>query len=110
MRNIVITGAAGGIGRALLPLLPGARLLLIDRPESGVDALASEHGAVAHSGSPLSAAECRDALDEIDGPIHGFAHLAGTFTPDPDMGDDPSIWNETIRNNLEPGLIHTAVS
>ena len=27
-RNLVITGAAGGIGRALVPLLAGDRLLL----------------------------------------------------------------------------------
>lgn len=103
-RTIVITGAAGGIGRALLPMLAGERLLLIDRPGTGVGALAEETGGVAVEGSPLSAAACRDALAAIDGTIDGFVHLAGTFEPDPVMGfdqDEPSNWTRTIQNNLE---------
>ncbi|KMW58052.1 3-oxoacyl-[acyl-carrier protein] reductase [Candidatus Rhodobacter oscarellae] len=101
MRNIVITGAAGGIGRALCPLLRGENLLLIDRPESGVEALAEDLGAKAVAGAPLSAEECHAALAELDGPVHGFAHLAGSFTPDPELGGDPSIWTSTIQNNVE---------
>ena len=103
-RTIVITGAAGGIGRALVPMLASERLLLIDRAESGVAALAAEIGAEAVEGTPLTAAECRDALAAIDGQIHGFIHLAGTFEPDPAMGfdqDEPSNWTRTIQNNLE---------
>jgi len=104
MRTIAITGAAGGIGRALVPLLADDNLLLIDRAESGVVELAGEIGALAVEGAPLSAAECRDALAAIDGRIDAFVHLAGTFEPDPAMGhdqDEPSNWTRTIRNNLE---------
>lgn len=103
-KTIVITGAAGGIGRALLPLLSDARLLLIDRAESGVAALARENGATAVEGTPLTAAECRDALDAVDGQIDAFVHLAGTFEPDPAMGfdqDQPSNYQRTMQNNLE---------
>ena len=103
-RTIAITGAAGGIGRALLPLLGGDRLLLIDRAGSGVGDLAAEVGGTAVEGSPLSAAECRDALAAVDGQIDGFVHLAGTFEPDHAMGfdqDEPSNWRRTIENNLE---------
>ena len=100
-RTIVITGAAGGIGRALVPLMEGDRLMLIDRPESGVADLAREIGADHVAGAPLSAGECTEALAAIDGPIDGFVHLAGTFTPDPGLGDDPSVWTRTVQDNLE---------
>ena len=102
-RTIAITGAAGGIGRALCPLLAelGDRLLLIDRAESGVEDYAAELGGVAVAGSPLSAEECRAALDAVDGPIFGFVHLAGTFEPDDVLGGDPSVWQRTMQNNLE---------
>ena len=103
MRTIAITGAAGGIGRALCPLLKdlGDRMLLIDRAESGVTEFAAEMGATGVAATPLSVNECRDALASVDGEIDGFVHLAGTFEPDPDLGEDPTIWSRTIQNNLE---------
>ena len=102
-RTIAITGAAGGIGRALVTLLAGGgdRLLLIDVEGSGVEDLAARHNATAFAGSPLSAAECAEALGAVDGEIDGLAHLAGTFEPDPDLGDDPLVWQRTMHNNLE---------
>lgn len=105
MRTIAITGAAGGIGRALCPLLAegGCRLLLIDRAEAGVAALASEigGGAIPVEGAPLSFEECEAALARADGPIHGLVHLAGTFEPDPELGREPSVWQRTMHNNLD---------
>lgn len=102
-RTLVITGAAGGIGRALVALLAenDDRLLLIDRPGSGVEALARAHGAASVTGAPLSVAECAAALEATDGEIDGFVHLAGTFEPDPELGDTVGVWDRTIRNNLE---------
>lgn len=104
MRTIAITGAAGGIGRALCPLLAaqGDRLLLIDRAEAGVAALASEiEGAVAIAGTPLSVDACEAALDRAEGRVHGLVHLAGTFEPDPELGRTPEIWERTMHNNLD---------
>ncbi|MEL6998611.1 MAG: SDR family oxidoreductase [Pseudomonadota bacterium] len=100
-RNIVITGAGGGIGRALIPMLSGDALLLIDRAESGVMDLAAKTGAQGVAATPLSVAECRQALAGIDGTIDGLVHLAGTFEPDPDLGDDPVIYERTMQNGLE---------
>ena len=100
-RNIVITGAAGGIGRALLPMLKGENLLLIERAESGVRELARETGALGVAAAPLSVAECRGAISELEGTIHGLVHLAGTFEPDPELGDDPVIYERTMQNGLE---------
>jgi NAD(P)-dependent dehydrogenase (short-subunit alcohol dehydrogenase family) len=104
-RTIAITGAAGGIGRALCPLLAalGDRLILIDRAEAGVAPLAQELGgeAVAVAGTPLSVDACEAALDRAGGPIYGLVHLAGTFEPDPELGRTPEIWQRTMQNNLE---------
>lgn len=100
-RTIVITGAAGGIGRALCPLLTDDRLILIDRAESGVEDYAEELGATGIAGVPLTIEECSTALDVAGDHIDGFVHLAGTFEPDPDLGNDPVIWQRTIHNNLE---------
>jgi NAD(P)-dependent dehydrogenase (short-subunit alcohol dehydrogenase family) len=104
-RTIAVTGAGGGIGRALCPLLAaqGDRLILIDRAESGVAALAHEIGGdtVAVAGTPLSVDACQAALDRANGAIYGLVHLAGTFEPDPEMGRTPEIWERTMHNNLE---------
>lgn len=103
-RTIAITGAAGGIGRALCPLLAaeGDRLLLIDRAEAGIADLAGGiEGAVAVEGTPLTHEECEAALASVDGPVHGLVHLAGTFEPDPELGRDPSVWQRTMHNNLD---------
>jgi NAD(P)-dependent dehydrogenase (short-subunit alcohol dehydrogenase family) len=105
MRTIAITGAAGGIGRALCPLLAGQgdRLLLIDRAEAGVAAQAHEigQGAVGVAGTPLSVDACAAALERAGGPVFGLVHLAGTFEPDPELGRDPGVWERTMHNNLE---------
>ena len=100
-RNIVITGAGGGIGRALLPMLAGENLLLIDRAESGVMQLADDIGAQGVAATPLSVADCREAVSGIDGTIDALVHLAGTFEPDPVLGDDPEIYPRTMQNGLE---------
>lgn len=100
-RQIVITGAAGGIGRALCPMLSDADLLLIDRAEAGVADYAADIGAKAVEGTPINAEECRSALEAADGPIHGFVHLAGVFQPDPELGNNEDNWANAIQNNLE---------
>ena len=100
-RNIVISGAAGGIGRALLPMLAGDNLLLIDRAESGVMELAANIGAEGVAATPLTPEECRTAMASLEGQIDGLVHLAGTFEPDPILGDDPTIYPLTMQNGLE---------
>lgn len=103
MTTILVTGASGGIGRALCPMLAGdgADLVLLDRAESGVADFAATLGAKSVEGTPLSVSECADALAVAGDTIDGFVHLAGTFEPDPDLGNDPDIWRRTMANNLD---------
>lgn len=99
---IAITGAAGGIGRALCALLAdsGCRLHLIDREDSDVLAFAEGLGATASAETAGDAAAARAALSPAEGPIHGFVHLAGIMEDDPELGDDPRVWERSIADNL----------
>jgi NAD(P)-dependent dehydrogenase (short-subunit alcohol dehydrogenase family) len=99
---VVVTGAAGGIGRALCATLAarGDALHLIDRAGSGVEDMAGALGATCFAGAPVSAEEAREALSPAPGPVHGFAHLAGAMTDDPALGDDPAVWDAMMRDNL----------
>lgn len=100
--SVVITGAAGGIGRALCDVLAGRgfRMHLIDRPDNGLHALADSLGATCHEGVAGSAAAARRALDPAPGPIGGFVHLAGAMEDDPELGDTPEVWDRMIDHNL----------
>ena len=99
---IAITGAAGGIGRALCALLAenGCRLHLIDREESDVLDLAASLGATAAAQAARDATAARAALAPVAGPIHGLVHLAGVMEDDPELGDDPAVWQRNIDDNL----------
>lgn len=104
-QRVAITGAAGGIGRALVAVLRerGVPMHLIDRAGSGVEALAGEVGATHLVGTPASSAEARAALAPVEGPIHGLVHLAGAMTDDPKLGDEPAVWDAMIADNLANG-------
>ncbi|MDA0368277.1 MAG: SDR family oxidoreductase [Proteobacteria bacterium] len=75
-RSACIVGAAGGIGRATTALLAEqgySPLICMDLAESGVDALAAEHGAVAlhidlrdPAGVPAAFAKAREQCAELD--------------------------------------------
>lgn len=101
----VITGAAGGIGRALCETLHarGHALHLIDRDAEALGPLAANYGASFHAGAPASAAEAREALVPVRGAIGGFAHLAGGMEDDPALGDAPGLWERMIGDNLKNG-------
>jgi NAD(P)-dependent dehydrogenase (short-subunit alcohol dehydrogenase family) len=103
--TVAVTGAAGGIGRALAERLAreGWPLLLLDRPDSGVEALARRLGAAASTGTFTDAAACRAGLAVAAGPIYGLVHLAGVFEPDPDLADDAAVWERAMRHNLQNG-------
>lgn len=100
--RVVITGAAGGIGRVTAKTLrsAGYDLLLIDRPGTALDDLVVplDSPAVRIAGDGADAA--RAALATVEGPIYGLVHLAGVMEPDPMLADEPGVWERAIADNL----------
>ncbi|MGO4003406.1 SDR family NAD(P)-dependent oxidoreductase [Pseudomonas fluorescens] len=82
-RNIIITGASGGIGRAsaLLFAKSGARVVLLDRDVAGIEETASQ---VTSSGGKVYSIPC-DITDEeavasaVDEVVKRFGQLHGAF-------------------------------
>lgn len=112
---VVLTGAAGGIGRVTAQLLSaaGALMVLVDLDEdplSEVAALlsaprvdpmlvtldASDFGAVAHL--------IPRVLDRF-GSIHGLVNCAGTFDPQPFTAITPHLWAGSLQASLQTAFV-----
>lgn len=110
-RTLVVTGAAGGIGRACCPifLAEGYDLLLLDRPGSGLLDYAStlrettDRKVLADARDTDGPSSFAEALRAVSEPIFGFVHLAGVFEEDPDLGGDHGVWDRSLANNLTNG-------
>ena len=108
-KTVVLTGAAGGIGRVIARMVAdrGGRLLLIDPNEAGARDLADSlpggpHPVVA---SILESPEaCEEALAAIDGPVHALVHMAGLFERHELTPDARPIYDRAIASNLTNGF------
>lgn len=103
---VVLTGAAGGIGRACVQALleQGARLLLIDRDQEGLSALAKTCAAPERVHTACSSLEspeaCAAAIASAEGDIYGLVHLAGIYEADDvDVASRPT-WDRALDVNL----------
>lgn len=105
-RQIVITGAAGGIGRALARRFaqesPRA-LVLADRDMAGAQAIAAEVGGLAvelDAGSEASVRSLIETARTANGPVDIFISNAGV----PGAGGGPEVadevWDEAWRVNV----------
>ena len=97
--NIVIIGAAGGIGSALARMLQqrGARLLLIGRDAVRLGVLGQELGMPAKA---LDASRVADLEQAITEPITGIVNCAGSILLKPAHLTSESEWQQTIETNL----------
>lgn len=106
-RRIVITGAAGGMGRAIAEMFvgAGARVALLDRNGAGVGAVADTLGAAARgfscdvtdrAGLDTAVAGAAAALGGID----GIVNAAGILDITPMSQLDPDNWDRMIAVNL----------
>lgn len=105
-RLVVITGAAGGIGRetAKLFLQRGASLLLIDRNEAALQDLEKSLASPTRVRTLTSALEspkaCAHAIGCAHRPIYALVHMAGIFIEDPLTAESRPTWDQTIGANL----------
>jgi NAD(P)-dependent dehydrogenase (short-subunit alcohol dehydrogenase family) len=104
MRTVVITGAAGAIGRALIEIMAEGpyRLGLIDVPGAPLDQIAAiaRVETIAHESLLDSDAACARAAAACGETIYGLVHLAGVYQPDPELARTTGVWECAIEHNL----------
>ncbi|MDE2271215.1 MAG: SDR family oxidoreductase [Xanthomonadaceae bacterium] len=100
---VLVTGAAGGIGRALVQRLDAAgwRVAVVGRDAARLDALPAALRIVADAGDPDQTApivaRCNDGL----GPPTHLAHMVGNTLVAPLHRVALSQWRDVLRINLE---------
>ena len=108
-RQFVVTGGAGGIGRACADQLlgRGAYVLLVDIDASRLDEAKTVLGASdrlsVHVSKLTSPSDAEAALDAAARPIFGLIHMAGLFEHDPLDPHDHSAWDRAMASNLTNG-------
>lgn len=112
-RRVVLTGAAGGIGRILAEVLleAGADSILLDRPGDLLDDLRQSLA----DGEALveavdvtdrdAVAALRDRVVAERGPIDGLVNCAGLWRPVPFAEVDSTAWADTVSANLESAFV-----
>jgi NAD(P)-dependent dehydrogenase (short-subunit alcohol dehydrogenase family) len=105
-RHVVVTGGAGGIGRALVRRIAaeGARAIVVaDRDLAGAERIAGEVGATAvalDAGSEASVVGLIERASGLNGPIDVFISNAGVpgAMGGPEAADE--VWEEAWRVNV----------
>lgn len=105
-KRVVVTGAAGGIGRACVAEFAsrGAEVLMVDVNAEGLAAMAAEYAGTgrvaAHVSDLAGPAKCAAALDAAGGPIYALVHMAGVYQDDPLDPAVHDIYDRAIATNL----------
>jgi NAD(P)-dependent dehydrogenase (short-subunit alcohol dehydrogenase family) len=104
-RRILITGAASGMGREIARLFEqeGAALVLLDRNEAGVTAVARELGAVGYGCDVTDRLGVNEIVAEAGrqlGGLDGVVNAAGILDITPFVDLDPASWDRMLAVNL----------
>jgi NAD(P)-dependent dehydrogenase (short-subunit alcohol dehydrogenase family) len=112
LRSLIVTGAAGGIGRETVRALsaPDAQIICVDVNDKALGALEAETsplpGSRVFHQSPLAdIGQCRQACALGKGRLRAFIHLAGVFEPDPDPLGDFAVYERAVAHNLTNGYM-----
>jgi NAD(P)-dependent dehydrogenase (short-subunit alcohol dehydrogenase family) len=100
---IVVTGAGGGLGRAVLAALrtAGATVIAVDRAPEVLDGLdPAVHRQIANVTDPDSVAELFAAIDAEFGPPDVVVHGVGAFRPGDLVESDPEDLRAMLDINL----------
>ncbi|MCO6049326.1 SDR family oxidoreductase [Mesorhizobium sp. RP14(2022)] len=104
-KTILITGAAGGLGRefAKLTLADGAHLVLVDRDAAALSRFESELGkdaAVQLAAVDLTSFDaCRHLMERLER-LDALVHLAGVYIDDDASEEFKGVWDTTMAVNL----------
>jgi NAD(P)-dependent dehydrogenase (short-subunit alcohol dehydrogenase family) len=111
-QTILVTGAAGGIGRIVSRVLSeaSARLVLIDRPGAALTQLTAALGddADVRSIDATDTAQMRALVAETEetlGPIEGLVNCAGLWEVSPWQEIDDASWHAVIDANLRSAFV-----
>jgi NAD(P)-dependent dehydrogenase (short-subunit alcohol dehydrogenase family) len=105
---VVVTGAAGALGHAVLAELRGRRLTVValDRPSAALDALGGQDGVYTVAAELADRAAVRAAWQEVDkvGTPAALVTLAGGFVPGKlaDLDEDAleGLWRSNVVSML----------
>lgn len=98
MRNIIITGAAGGIGQAAIHALRGADRCLIGVDVRPIPEYEGPGHFIRVQSDLANRKECEEIVTKVGAPISGLVHLAGLYR-EGDLEND--LWNDVVGSNLQ---------
>jgi NAD(P)-dependent dehydrogenase (short-subunit alcohol dehydrogenase family) len=111
-KTILVTGAAGGIGRVVSRVLrdAAARLVLIDRPGPALTELSGAIGDSADvrdldATNATDVAHCVNEVEAAIGPIDGLVNCAGLWEVQPWDQIDDAQWHAVIDANLRSAFV-----
>lgn len=111
-RTILVTGAAGGIGRVVSRVLrdAAAQLVLVDRPGAALDELSGALGDSAEvreldATDPAGVRQCVTDVEGSMGPIDGLVNCAGLWEVSPWAEIDDAHWHAVIDANLRSAFV-----
>ena len=109
LKTSIVTGAAGGMGRAVCQMLAanGWQVLAIDHNEKRLATLAASHAAITAlpmaMGSPALEEHIKQALESMAA-VAGLVNLVGVSCGKPiDLLED-SDWNTSFNINVTPAM------